>query len=49
MEEKKNRFRRLPESELELMLVVWGAGGSATAPEILEALDQSLTASTPPR
>lgn len=45
MEEKKNRFRRLPESELELMLVVWGAGGSATAPEILEALDQSLTAS----
>ena len=33
--------RHLPESELDIMLVVWGAGG----PAILEGLERPLTAS----
>ena len=37
--------RRLPESELDIMLVVWGSEGGITAPAILERLDRSLTAS----
>ena len=36
---------RLPESELDLMLTVWGRGGEASAPEIGEALGRPLTAS----
>ena len=28
--------RHLPESELDIMLVVWGAGGPVSAPAILE-------------
>ena len=35
---------RLPESELDLMLTVWGRGGEASAPEIGEALGRPLTA-----
>ncbi len=35
----------LPESELDIMLVVWRLGGPAEAPKILEALDRPLTAS----
>ena len=39
--------RRLPESELDIMLVVWKEGGAATAPAILTGLeiDSPLTAS----
>lgn len=37
--------RRLPESELDIMLVVWSVGGAVSAPEILEALERPLTAS----
>lgn len=38
--------RRLPESELDIMLAVWGGGeGGITAPEIGEALERPLTAS----
>lgn len=37
--------RRLPESELDIMLVVWASEGGITAPAILERLDRSLTAS----
>ena len=29
--------RHLPESELDIMLVVWGAGGPVSDPAILEA------------
>ena len=36
---------RLPESELDLMLVIWDLGGQATAPAILEHLERPLTAS----
>ncbi len=36
---------RLPESELDVMLAVWGLGGEAGAPAIGEALGRSLTAS----
>ena len=36
---------RLPESELDIMLVVWALGEGATAPAILEALERPLTAS----
>lgn len=36
---------RLPESELDLMLVIWDLGGQATAPAILEYLERPLTAS----
>lgn len=37
--------RRLPESELDIMLVVWNAGGGVSAPAILEGLERPLTAS----
>lgn len=37
--------RRLPESELDIMLVVWNAPAAISAPAILEALERSLTAS----
>lgn len=38
--------RRLPESELDIMLCVWDGGAAgATAPEILERLERPLTAS----
>lgn len=38
--------RRLPESELDIMLVVWTAGETGTtAPEIQEFLSRTLTAS----
>lgn len=41
MEEHKH----LPESELDIMLVVWAAGGEIAAPAILEELGRPLTAS----
>ena len=37
--------RHLPESELDIMLAVWGADGPASAPYILEQLERPLTAS----
>ncbi len=37
--------KRLPESELDIMLVVWAGGGGVTAPAILEGLERPLTAS----
>ena len=37
--------KRLPESELDLMLVVWAGEGGVTAPAILEGLERPLTAS----
>lgn len=38
--------KRLPESELEIMLAVWnGEGKEISAPQIMEALDRPLTAS----
>ena len=37
--------KRLPESELDIMLAVWAAGEAATAPGILERLERPLTAS----
>ena len=37
--------KRLPESELDLMLAVWALGEDATAPAILEQLERPLTAS----
>ncbi len=37
--------RSLPESELDIMLVVWRAEGPVAAPEILERLERPLTAS----
>lgn len=37
--------RQLPESELDIMLVVWDQGGQATAPDILDQLARPLTAS----
>ena len=37
--------RHLPESELDIMLVVWGEGGPVSAPAILEGLERPLTAS----
>ncbi len=37
--------KRLPESELDIMLVVWGEAGPVTAPAILERLERPLTAS----
>lgn len=36
---------RLPESELDIMLVIWNLGDQATAPEILERLERPITAS----
>lgn len=42
----KDGVRRLPESELDIMLVVWTAGETGTtAVEIGEALERPLTAS----
>lgn len=41
MTDRKN----LPDSELDIMLAVWGSQGAATAPAILEALEKPLTAS----
>ena len=37
--------KRLPESELDLMLAVWALGEDVTAPAILEQLERPLTAS----
>lgn len=39
------KIKRLPDSELDIMLSVWGAGNRATAPQILDALERPLTAS----
>lgn len=41
MTDRKN----LPDSELDIMLAVWGSQGAATAPAILESLEKPLTAS----
>lgn len=42
----KNESRRLPESELDIMLAVWNGGEKgSTAPEVLEKLERPLTAS----
>lgn len=38
-------YRHLPESELDIMLVVWAAEGEIAAPAILEGLSRPLTAS----
>lgn len=41
-----DELRRLPESELDLMLALWaGPREGSTAPELLERLDRPLTAS----
>ena len=40
-----NEYKRLPESELDIMLAVWAQEGPATAPYILERLERPLTAS----
>lgn len=41
-----HEVRRLPESELDIMLAVWAGGeNGATAPELLEALERPFTAS----
>ena len=37
--------KRLPESELDIMLVIWTKEGGITAPAILESLERPLTAS----
>lgn len=37
--------KRLPESELEIMLAVWNGEGEVSAPQIMEALERPLTAS----
>lgn len=37
--------KHLPESELDIMLVIWKKGGEVTAPAILEGLRRPLTAS----
>ena len=42
----KQEIRRLPESELDIMLAVWNGGEDGiTAPELGEALERPLTAS----
>lgn len=42
----REEARRLPESELDIMLPVWAAGErGTTAPEIGEALERPITAS----
>lgn len=38
-------YRRLPESELDIMLAVWEAEETATAPYIMARLERPLTAS----
>lgn len=40
-----SQLSRLPESELDIMLVLWSLGGEASAPSIGSALDRDLTAS----
>ena len=40
-----NEYKRLPESELDIMLAVWTQKSPTTAPQILERLDRPLTAS----
>ena len=40
-----NDYKRLPESELDIMLAVWAQDGPATAPYILGRLQRPLTAS----
>lgn len=37
--------KNLPDSELDIMLVIWHAGKPVAAPRILEALEKPLTAS----
>lgn len=37
-------LKRLPDSELDIMLAVWRMDGAATAPQILEALEHPFTA-----
>lgn len=37
--------RNLPDSELDIMLVVWRSGEPVAAPQLLEALEKPLTAS----
>lgn len=37
--------KHLPESELDIMLVIWEGGGELSAPAILESQGRSLTAS----
>ena len=39
------KIKRLPDSELDVMLAVWEAGENATAPRIMDALERPLTAS----
>lgn len=39
------RNRNLPDSELDIMLVVWRSGEPVAAPQLLEALEKPLTAS----
>lgn len=38
------KMKRLPDSELDIMLAVWRADGTVTAPQILEALERPFTA-----
>lgn len=40
-----SQLSRLPESELDIMLVLWSLGGEASAPSIGSAIDRDLTAS----
>ena len=40
-----NQYKRLPESELDIMLAIWAQDTPITAPQILERLDRPLTAS----
>lgn len=40
-----NKYKHLPESELDIMLAVWTQEGPVTAPYILEQLERPLTAS----
>ena len=40
-----NEYKRLPESELDIMLAVWAEDGLTTAPRIMERLQRPLTAS----
>lgn len=38
-------YKRLPESELDIMLAVWKGPSPITAPQIMDALERPLTAS----
>lgn len=40
-----NDVKRLPESELDIMLAVWSGEGTVTAPAILDGMQRPLTAS----